>query len=36
MAASGQLTSPHLIELTRRVDYHGSLLHRLEQQLSPQ
>ena len=36
MAATGQLSSPHLIELTRRVDHHGNLLHQLERQVSAQ
>lgn len=36
MAATGQLSSPHLIELTRRVDHHGNLLHQLERQVNAQ
>ena len=32
MCASGQLVSPRLMELTRRVDHHGCLLHRLERE----
>lgn len=28
--ANGQLVSPRLIELTRRVDHHGYMLYQLE------